>query len=74
MWPIRKRPQSDSTDDVRALADKIEDIEDGLAHVQRRFTRLQQQVTRWAREYDDGLDQEEDDILDQINERRAQHG
>jgi len=74
MWPFRKRPQTDSTDDVRALADKVEDIEDGLAHVQRRFTRLQQQVTRWAREYDEELEQEpDDDILEQINERR-QHG
>lgn len=74
MWPFRKRVDTESSDDVRMLADKLEDVEDGLAHIQRRFTRLQQQVTRWAREYDEELDDTpedaEDEVLREIVKRR----
>jgi uncharacterized coiled-coil protein SlyX len=53
------------------VSERLDDLEDALAHFNRRFARLQQQVTRWSREYDleDDLE-EQDDVLDQINERR----
>lgn len=57
-------------DVIRAL----EDVRDDVAHLGRRFTKLQTQFTRWARE--SGSDEDEDDsdeLLDMIEERRK-HG
>lgn len=62
-------------DYLHGMAERIADLEDGAAHIDRRFVRLQQQVTRWARTVDDDLeddDLEEDEVLREI--RRAQHG
>jgi len=74
MWPFRKRPQPSEHDVVTAVnvRQQVIDLEDAVEHLNRRFARLQQQVTRWAREYDenDDLDEQEDEILETINERR----
>lgn len=76
MWPFPKRPKPEPERDV---VERLDDLEDDVKHINRRFTRLQQQVTRWAREYDEDVDEPEDDlddedILDEINKRRTQHG
>jgi len=61
------------------VVDRLDDLEDDVKHINRRFTRLQQQVTRWSREYDEDLndedvDEPDDDILDQIREARKRSG
>jgi predicted nuclease with TOPRIM domain len=63
MWPFRRRPEPPPERDV---GERLDDLEDALTHVNRRFTRLQQQVTRWAREYDDDLEDESEDIEDEM--------
>jgi hypothetical protein len=71
MWPFTKRPKPEPERDV---AERLDDLEDDVKHINRRFTRLQQQVTRWAREYDEDLDDddvEDDEVMDEIRKRRA---
>lgn len=67
-------PDAVSIDFLRTVDQRLEDVEDAHTHMDRRFTRLQQQVTRWSREEDvvDDEDDEEDEILGAI--RRARHG
>jgi len=65
MWPFRKRPPAPEAEDLTAgkpTAERLDDLEDAVRHLNRRFTRLQQQVTRWADEYDqrDDFDDEEE--------------
>jgi hypothetical protein len=62
MWPFRKRPQPSEHDVATAVnvKERVTDLEDAIEHLNRRFARLQQQVTRWAREYDDELDDDGD--------------
>ena len=72
MWPFSKRPEAPPSKDV---TERLDDVEDDIKHLNRRFTRLQQQVTRWSREYDEDLEDEDadepdDDILNQIRDRR----
>lgn len=79
MWPFKRRPDPQDQRDVVTLisdlAARISDIEDSVEHMGRRFTRLQQQVTRWSREYDEDLDEDDsDEVLDTINTRRTAHG
>jgi len=76
MWPFTRRPEVPPARDV---VDRLDDLEDDVKHINRRFTRLQQQVTRWSREYDEDLndedvDEPDDDILDQIREARKRSG
>lgn len=75
MWPFRPRPEPEPPRDVQ---ERLDDLEDDVKHINRRFTRLQQQVTRWAREYDESPDDDDDDIedevLDIINKRRNTNG
>lgn len=71
MWPFRKRTELPP---ARDHDERLDDLEDDVKHINRRFTRLQQQVTRWARDYDEQLDDdnvEEDDILEEIKKRRG---
>jgi len=73
MWPFRKRLQPVEPD--VNVAQRLDDLEDATAHLNRRFARLQQQVTRWAREYDEQLDEEEGDMFDDIlDEKRRANG
>lgn len=78
MWPFRKRLQPSEHDVAQALnvRQQVIDLEDAVEHLNRRFARLQQQVTRWAREYDDEIDAEEGDDFDNLlaEKRRSQHG
>lgn len=78
MWPFRKRLQPTEHDVAQALnvRQQVIDLEDAVEHLNRRFARLQQQVTRWAREYDDEIDAEEGDDFDNLlaEKRRSQHG
>lgn len=72
MWPFRKRPETEAPRDVQ---ERLDDLEDDVKHINRRFTRLQQQVTRWAREYDEDLEgdedlEEQDEILEEIKRRQ----
>ncbi len=74
MWPFRPKPKPEPDRDV---AERLDDLEDDVKHINRRFTRLQQQVTRWAREYDDDLDDDlddEDEVLSEIEKRRRANG
>jgi predicted nuclease with TOPRIM domain len=69
MWPFRKRP--DAVDADKSVTERLEDLEDSQKHIERRFTRLQQQVTRWARDYDEFEDEDEDrDEVDELIDRR----
>lgn len=72
MWPFRKRPQPVQVESVTAESDheRLDDLEDSVAHLGRRFTRLQQQVTRWSREYDLVEDEEQEDDFEQLLEER----
>lgn len=74
MWPFRKRPQPAEAESIAIKADRerLDDCEDQIAHLNRRFARLQQQVTRWSREYDEeeDIEEEEDGLLDYIEQRR----
>jgi hypothetical protein len=69
MWPFRRQPE---TPPARDVGERLDDLEDDVKHINRRFTRLQQQVTRWSREYDEDLEDEtdEDEILAEIQKRR----
>lgn len=72
MWPFRKRAAEPPPKDV---GERLDDLEDDVKHINRRFTRLQQQVTRWSREYDEQVDDDDgddgDDLLAEITRRRA---
>lgn len=70
MWPFRKR--NDPELKVTPTSRRLDDLEDAVEHLNRRFKRLQQQVTRWTEEYDEG-DMEDDDAFDRVlaEKRRA---
>lgn len=72
MWPFRKRPEPVEVD--RATEERLDDLEDAVAHINRRFTRLQQQVTRWAREYDLDDEDDGDEFDDLLAEKRGTRG
>lgn len=80
MWPFRKRPPAPEHESLAAAkpsAERLDDLEDAVRHLNRRFTRLQQQVTRWADQYDDEdtNDVEDEDDFDRIlHEKRSQRG
>lgn len=84
MWPFRKRkepvdqPLDTESYRLHDQQQQIEDLKDDIAHLNRRFARLQQQVTRWARDYDEQLDVEEDDVEDDfdriLREKRESRG
>lgn len=66
-------PDAVSIDFLNTVDQRLEDVEDAHAHMDRRFTRLQQQVTRWSREVDeDEIEDEDDDVLAAI--RKARNG
>lgn len=67
-------PESVSIDFLQTVAQRVDDVEDAQAHFDRRFIRLQQQVTRWSRDVDDDVDEddEDDQILAAI--RKARNG
>lgn len=66
MWPFTKRqPALEAERDVK---ERLDDLEDTTRHLERRFVRLQQQVTRWARDYDEEIDSNGDDDTDEIEE------
>lgn len=69
MWPFRKRPQPSEHDVVTAVnvRQQVIDLEDAVEHLNRRFARLQQQVTRWAREYDEQLEAEDGEDGDEFD-------
>ena len=77
MWPFKPRPKPEPERDV---TERLDDLEDDVAHINRRFTRLQQQVTRWTRQYDSEYDDvgdeydDEDEVLQKIRERREANG
>jgi len=68
MWPFRKRPQP--VEHESTIVERLDDLEDSVAHLGRRFTRLQQQVTRWAREYDLVEDEEQEDDFEQLLDQK----
>jgi len=76
MWPFRKRPQPTEHDIATAVnvRERVTDLEDAIEHLNRRFARLQQQVTRWSREYDEDTDEDEQTEFQELLEqkRRAQ--
>jgi len=79
MWPFRKRPQPSEHDVATAVnvRQQVIDLEDAVEHLNRRFARLQQQVTRWAREYDETIENEdegEDDFEALLREKRSARG
>lgn len=67
-------PQAVSIDFIVAVDQRLKDIEDSQAHTDRRFIRLQQQVTRWSRAVDIDDDEDEDEVLDEIVRRRSANG
>jgi predicted nucleic acid-binding Zn-ribbon protein len=75
MWPFKPRPQPAEAESVTAVTDRerLDDLEDAVAHLNRRFARLQQQVTRWSRDFDeddDELQDERDEFQDELERRR----
>jgi len=70
VWPFRRQPAAPEAE--KAVLERLDDIEDGMQHLNRRFTRLQQQVTRWAREYDLEDDTDEDDFDDLLEQKRRE--
>jgi len=66
-------PEAVSIDFLHTVAQRLDDVEDSSSHMDRRFIRLQQQVTRWSRDVDEEDEIDEDDVLDEIVKRRA-HG
>lgn len=72
MWPFRKRLQPSEHDVAQALnvRQQVIDLEDAVEHLNRRFARLQQQVTRWSREYDEEVDAEDGDSFDDLLEEK----
>jgi predicted nucleic acid-binding Zn-ribbon protein len=56
---------------VTPTSRRLDDLEDAVEHLNRRFKRLQQQVTRWAQEFDDDVDGDDvDDFDDLLAEKR----
>lgn len=75
MWPFSRQPQPQPEPvEAKPIRTRLDDLEDAVEHLGRRFTRLQQQVTRWSREFDEDLEQNDDepddDVLETINDRR----
>ncbi len=74
MWPFTRRPKPEPDRDTD---ERLDDVEDSVKHLERRFIRLQQQFTRWAREFedDDEPDEEdEDEVIAAINQARRNRG
>lgn len=64
-------PEAVSIDFLHGVDQRLSDVEDGQAHMDRRFVRLQQQVTRWSRDVEDEDEiDEEDAVLDMIERRK----
>lgn len=62
-------------DAFRTLARRLDDVQDAQEHLQRRFTRLQVQVTRWAQQVDEEQEDDEEDDDEVLREiRRVQRG
>lgn len=75
MWPFRRKPEPEPKQDVQ---EHLDDLDDSVRHLERRFLRLQQQFTRWARELDDEIaddpdgEDSPDDVLREILKTRRQ--
>jgi hypothetical protein len=65
MWPFSKR--NDPELKVTPTSRRLDDLEDAVEHLDRRFKRLQQQVTRWAQDFDNQGPEDEDEDEKQID-------
>lgn len=67
MWPFGKKT---AEKEAEGTAERLDDLEDAIAHLQRRFARLQQQVTRWSRDFDEEDDAEDGDEFTELLEQK----
>jgi hypothetical protein len=67
MWPFRRKPDPPPDKDV---GERLDDLEDDIKHLNRRFTRLQQQVTRWSRDYDEDEAEDGDEFQELLDRNR----
>lgn len=62
-------------DEIRIMTERIVDLHDKCQSLERRFTRLQGEVSRsWRDRYEDTDDDDDDDFNQLLNERRQQRG
>jgi hypothetical protein len=74
MWPFSRAKPPAAEPEPKNLRERVDDVEDAVEHLGRRFTRLEQQVTRWARAYDDDDAEDGDDFNELLEQKRRANG
>jgi predicted nucleic acid-binding Zn-ribbon protein len=69
-WFWQRKEDDGAQLKVTPTSRRLDDLEDAVEHLNRRFKRLQQQVTRWADEYDEAVEEDEDDGFDKLLEQK----